>query len=347
MPARPEAKHAFSLELICVLMGITGLVAYAMSKFSSQKIVVIITVVAILGFLLALVGLARQRKSRGGKVRAVAICVLTAIAGAYLVLFIIFAFFQDTIANQTAAFFQRHPLSLQDAQALNTANVEELVFTAADGAVLRGWLVRNSQEAKSPLVIYFDGSGSKTWEMVPFAQKLDGWSMALVPYRGFGQSEGTPTQANAFNDAALIFDTFAGRPDIDPTRIVSAGYSLGTGIAVYLSKQRPTVGTILVAPFDRTIIPGIRPSPIFAPLSAILKPYFDSASRAPAIRSPMLCLIGSADQAVPNERSLKLVSQWAGETVVKTYPNEDHGLLLHNNGSWADIRAFLRRFERN
>jgi hypothetical protein len=43
------------------------------------------------------------------------------------------------------------------------------------------------------------------------------------------------------------------------------------------------------------------------------------------------------------ERSLKLSRSWGDETVVKTYPGEDHGLLAHENSSWADILAFLRQ----
>ena len=69
--------------------------------------------------------------------------------------------------------------------------------------------------------------------------------MALVNYRGFGPSTGTPSQAHVFADRdADLRHARTGRPDVDPRRIVAMGYSLGTGV-FYLAEQRPVVGTIL------------------------------------------------------------------------------------------------------
>ena len=63
------------------------------------------------------------------------------------------------------------------------------------------------------------------------------------------------------------------------------------------------------------------------------------------IKTPPLVLIGSADSTVPPELSQKLAGQWGGVTDIKTYPGEDHDLLLHNNSSWTDIASFLRTLE--
>ena len=167
----------------------------------------------------------------------------------------------------------------------------------------------------------------------------------MINYRGFGQSEGTPSQATAFADATFIYDTLTQRPDIDAGHVVAMGYSLGTGIAVYLSEQRPVAGTVLAAPYDSLTLIGLKHPPLYAPLSGILKRYFDSISRAPGIKNPLLVLIGSADPVIPPELSQKLAGQWGGVTDIKTYSGEDHDLLLHNNSTWADIKAFLQTLE--
>jgi cephalosporin-C deacetylase-like acetyl esterase len=101
------------------------------------------------------------------------------------------------------------------------------------------------------------------------------------------------------------------------------------------------MGTILVSPYDQWSLIGLKQSPLFAPLSGIMKPYFDSLSRAPVTRTPLLCLLGAEDGVVPPSRSLNLVNAWAGETEVLSYPGEDHGLLFHDNTSWTDIHEFL------
>jgi pimeloyl-ACP methyl ester carboxylesterase len=142
-----------------------------------------------------------------------------------------------------------------------------------------------------------------------------------------------------------MYDALTQRPDIDPDRVVALGYSLGTGVATYLSEQRPTAGTVLVAPYDRQTLIGLKRPPLYAPLMGLMHHYFDSISRAPGIKTPLLVLIGSADSVVPPELSQKLAGQWGGVTDIKTYPGEDHDLLLHHNSSWTDIAAFLRTLE--
>jgi pimeloyl-ACP methyl ester carboxylesterase len=334
-------RTSLCLQIIGVLLGVMGLVAYAISKFSSGRTVVIVTAVGVLGCLGMLIILAVRAKRFGPIVGRIAATLIAVVLGMYLVLFGLIYFFQDTIANEANAFFQPRGISAAAAQALVAGDVEALDWATPDGARLAGWLVKNPSAARAPLIVFFDGSGAETWKMIPYARRLAGWSVALVNYRGFSPSTGTPSQAHAFADATLIYDTLAQRSDVDPNRIVAIGYSLGTGIAVHLAAQRPVAGTILVAPYDSQSLIGLKQSPVFAPLAGIMHRYFDSLSAAPGIRSPLLCLIGAADPVIAPERSLKLVSQWGGATTVRTYAGEDHNLLLHENSSWADISAFL------
>ncbi|MCS7459844.1 lysophospholipase [Paenibacillus doosanensis] len=111
------------------------------------------------------------------------------------------------------------------------------------------------------------------------AIQQSGWSVAAINYRGFGLSEGAPTQENAFNDAALIYDYFIQRQDIDRERIVPMGYSLGTGAAVHLSNLRATKGTVLVAPFHNRTDKISRLFHLsYFPMSVIFKQPFNSIS---------------------------------------------------------------------
>ncbi len=170
---------------------------------------------------------------------------------------------------------------------------------------------------------------------------LSGWSVALINYRGFGLSEGTPTQARVLADSLVIYDTLTARKDIDASHVVVMGYSLGTGVAVSLSEQRPVAATILVSPYDYWTLIGVKKTPLYTPLSGLMKHYFDSISYAPEITTPLLCLIGSNDTSVPPALSRRLADAWGGEKTVVEYPAEDHGLLFHTNNSWSDIKNFL------
>ena len=250
------------------------------------------TAAGILGFMAALVVLTIRLIRFGLIVRAIAGTLLAVVVGTYLILFPLIYFFQDAIADGTSAFFQPRGIAAEVAQALIADDVEALDFVTPDGARLAGWLVLDTKTASAPLVIFFDGSRSETWRAIPNPRKLAGWSVALVNYRGIGPSTGTPSQAHTFADATLIYDTFARRPDVDPSRTVAMGYSLGTGVAVHLAERRPVAGTILVAPYDSQTLIGLKRSPIFAPLAGMMHRYFDSLS--PRRASTARCSVSSA-----------------------------------------------------
>jgi pimeloyl-ACP methyl ester carboxylesterase len=329
------------MQIACILLGITGLLALAFSKFTSGRLVVIITGLGILGFFITLILLTIHLKAFWPIVKAIGKSLLFVILGTYVILFIFVYFFQDTIANQTSSFFQPKTISSETAQALVSSDTSAIDLVTPDGFHLRGWMVHNATGAKSPLIIYFGGSGSESSELIPLVKQIPGWSVALINYRGFGRSEGVPTQSNVLNDAVFIYDTLSNRPDIDASQIVSMGHSLGTGVATYLSGRRPTMATILVSPYDHWSLIGVKQSSIYTPIIRIMKPYFNSIAIAPGIKTPALILIGSNDTFVPPERSQKLADSWGITANQVLYQGEDHGLLFHTNSSWSDIKDFL------
>ena len=329
------------LQWFGIFLGIAGMAAYAASKFVSGRIIVLVTVAGVVGFMLTLAFLAWHQKSVKRFIISAAISLVAVVAGTYLILFLFLLFFQDAVANHTSIFFQPQSIAEAEARAVVVTGVEPFEVTTSDGLVLKGWLAKNSSKAKSPLVIYFGGSGSEASQMIPYTKNLRGWSVALVNYRGFGLNAGTPGQADVLADATRIYDALATRTDIDAMRIVSMGYSLGTGVAVHLASQRPVAGVILAAPYDSLTIIGVKQTPLYKPLSGIMKRYFDSASIAPQITAPLFCLVGGQDQAIPPELSMKLVDLWGGTARVEIYEGEDHDFLIHENSSWDDILSFL------
>jgi pimeloyl-ACP methyl ester carboxylesterase len=342
MSAKPFLRSQLRLLCLCIGLGVLGLGAYAASKFTPGKPVVVITGIGILGFIICLLLLAFRLKRFWHIVAATGVSLVSVLGVTYILLFLFIFFFQDTVADRTGSFFQPKLIPSEAAKAIVSSDVQALDLTAPDGVHLRGWMVRNSSEAKTPLIIYFGGSGSESSEMIPYARTLAGWSVALVNYRGFGLSDGTPTHSTVLADSLFLYDLLTARSDIDAGHVVSMGYSLRTGVAVSLSSQRPVIGTILVSPYDHWSLIGVKRSPLFIPLSGVMKPFFNSIMMAPVIESPLLCLVGSNDTSVPPQLSTNLAGEWRGETKLIEYPREDHGLLFHDNNSWKDIENFLQ-----
>ena len=219
--------------------------------------------------------------------------------------------------------------------------VIEIEARAADGTRLHGWLRHGAEEAARPgLVVYFGGNAEEVSGQVLDADALAPWSLAAFNYRGYGLSEGRPSEAALVADALVAYDRFAVREDVDPARIVVFGRSLGGGVAVQLAAARPVRGIVLVSPFDSLKSVGRRHYP-FVPVSLLLRHPFDSVARAPDIEAPLLVLAGERDRIVPSTHSKRLFDAWRGPKRWVLLPGADHnGIHLHP-GYWPAIREFL------
>jgi len=216
--------------------------------------------------------------------------------------------------------------------------VEEIAVATADGLHVRGWLARGTP-SPAPLIVYYGGNAENVARQA-FEPWPEGWSLALVNYRGYGASEGRPSERALYVDAELVFDALARRPDVDPARIVLAARSLGTGVATYVATRRPVRGLVLISPFDSMVALARHHYP-FLPVRLLLKHRFDSIARAPGIRVPLLAIVGERDSVIPPGHSRRLHDVWGGPKHWVAVPGADHNDLGRQRAFWEPVRAFL------
>jgi pimeloyl-ACP methyl ester carboxylesterase len=218
--------------------------------------------------------------------------------------------------------------------------VADLVFPTADGTRVRGWLV-GSGVGRAPLVLYYGGNAEEvSWQAREAGWPAD-WSLALVNYRGYGGSEGKPSERSLFADALVALDALAGRPDVDPSRIVLFGRSLGSAVAVHVAAERPVAAVILVSPFESMIEVGRRHYP-WLPVGLLLRHPFDARSRVPAIRVPLLAIVAEQDTIIPPVHSKRLFDAWGGPKRWVAVPRTDHNDVAGAPEFWAAVAGFLR-----
>ena len=240
---------------------------------------------------------------------------------------------------QERMIFFPQPLTADPLKANTGAAIEEVSLVTADQVKLHGWLVKAATtQAPAPLLVYFGGNAEEVSWLVSSAGQYAGWSLLLLNYRGYGRSEGKPGEAELFADALQIYDYAAGRAQ--GGRVAVMGRSLGSGVAVYLATQRPVAGVILVSPYDsvESVAKGIYP---FLPIGLMLKHRFDSQSRAPGIKAPLLCLVASADRVIPRAHSERLYAAWGGPRQWREIRPADHDSLAGAPDYWQAIAAFL------
>ncbi len=242
-----------------------------------------------------------------------------------------------------------YPQSLSDARRAEVArrfpDVQEVSLAAADGTRIHAWFVKSSSSQRAPLVIYFGGNAEEVSWMLegvgdPRIGATPGVAWLLVDYRGYGASEGKPSEAALAADALALYDLAAGLPGVDADRIFAFGRSLGSGVAVHLAAGRRLAGLVLAAPFD-SLVEVARHYYPFLPVSWMLKHRFDSIAHAPRLEMPLLCIIAERDEVVPVERAERLCDAWGGPKRKVVLRGARHNDMDAAAEFWPSIRSFL------
>ena len=219
------------------------------------------------------------------------------------------------------------------------ADAQPLEIVAADGTKLRGW-IRVASPTPAPAVMYFGGNAEEVSGTLADPRWPRDWTIVAINYRGYGTSEGAPSESALVSDALVIYDTIAARSDVDSRRIVAFGRSLGTGVAVKLAAARPLAGVILASPYDSLVALGRTHYPLL-PVSLLLRHRFDSAADARNVHASLLAIVAEHDSIIPVERSQSLYDAWAGPKTWLVVPGTDHNTLSRPNAFWDGTAAFL------
>jgi len=212
---------------------------------------------------------------------------------------------------------------------------DDAYFTAGDGVRLHGWFVPGAggtaeqssigTELRSEAVPLFQGSnvpaalGGATWlwfhgnagnisdrlENLRLLHDELGVNVFIFDYRGYGRSEGSPSEQGTYRDAEAALAYALSRPDVDAERIVYFGRSLGSAVAVELATRRPPFALILESPFT-SMADLARQHYRFLPATGLIRTKYDSLSKIGSVRAPLLVLHGDQDDIVPFEAGKRL-----------------------------------------
>lgn len=221
-------------------------------------------------------------------------------------------------------------------------DVLRVMVPVGDGLALGGWLARpnDAGAARLPLLIYFGGNAEEVSWMVEMSARFAGWGLLAVNYRGYAGNPGSPGETAIAADAIAIHDWALQRADVEPTRIVVLGRSLGSGAAVHLAAARKLAGVVLVTPFD-SLAAVAQNLYRFIPVGMLLRHPFDSHARAPAIDTPLLAVVAANDTVIPPAHARRLFDAWRGPKEWALIPRTDHNSIDGAAAYWNTIAAFL------
>jgi fermentation-respiration switch protein FrsA (DUF1100 family) len=223
---------------------------------------------------------------------------------------------------------------------------------AADGVRLSAVLLR--QPGATRTILYFGGNGFTierfgAWVAGVFAPL--GVNLMIVDHRGYGRSEGRPTQANLEADGVAAFDYLTGTLGADPAGVIVHGQSLGSFIAGHVAAQRPTGGVVLESSATTTEewvaanLRGARRLIVRAEIEENLRGRGNLANMA-RIEEPLLILVGAADRTTPPGLSQALYAASPlppDRKFLVIVPRAGHTDALPRPEAIAAYRAFLSR----
>ena len=222
------------------------------------------------------------------------------------------------------------------------ANVELVRFATADGIELDGWFLR-APEASAPItIIVFNGNAGNRSHRIELADALGqhGFQVLLMDYRGYGGNAGAPSERGLVEDSRAAFAYIVSRRDVDASRLVYFGESLGAAVAVGLASEHPPAALILRSPFTSLSDVGQHHYP-FLPVRLLLRDRYPSLDRIRTINAPLLVIAGDRDGIVPIDQSRRLfdVAQDPKELlVIEGADHNDYALLAGNEMVEAIVR---------
>jgi fermentation-respiration switch protein FrsA (DUF1100 family) len=209
-----------------------------------------------------------------------------------------------------------------------------------DGITHRVWIVPAEGEPVATVVVFNGNAGNK-------AHRLDlgrnlaaqGLEVALFDYRGYGDTEGSPSEEGLLTDAEAVAAIV---PDSN-LPVVFFGESLGGGVATGVAIRRPPDALVLRSPFA-SLADMARAHYPFVP-SFLIRDRYPVESQIATLNLPLLVVLGTADSIVPPGQSRRVFEAAAGpkELVEMEGLNHNDPGLSSSPKLAATVRDFLRR----
>ena len=222
---------------------------------------------------------------------------------------------------------------------------EDVYFSTADGLTLNGWFVPGEKEMTW---LWFPGNAGNISYRLDNLRLLHhrlSLNIFIFDYRGYGRSQGRPSEEGTYLDAEAALTYLRSRRDIDPEAIIFFGRSLGSAIAVNLATKHKCLGLILESPPSSLVGMMKRLFPSLPPEELPIK--YDSLSKIKRISVPLLILHGDCDEVVPFFMGRKLYEAANEPKQFYTIENAGHNdtYMVGGEEYFQAIASFIESVE--
>jgi abhydrolase domain-containing protein 17 len=231
--------------------------------------------------------------------------------------------------------FLPQPSSYQD-------NEDILKIKTEDNKNISAIYLANSQAKYT--ILYAHGNAEDLGYIQPRLKKIRdlGFSVFGYDYRGYGTSEGTPTEKAAYQDIDSVYNYLTQKLNISPQEIIVFGRSVGGGSAIDLAARKPVAGLIVEGSFTsifRVVVP--------VPLLPFDK--FTNLDKIKKVKCPVLIMHGTIDKVIPFSHGEKLFAAVSSPKLSLWVEAAGHNDLFFVAGEkyWQMLKKFANLVEKN
>jgi abhydrolase domain-containing protein 17 len=177
------------------------------------------------------------------------------------------------------------------------------------------------------IILYSHGNASDLGNLRPTLDRLHKWGFSVLAYdyRGYGTSNGSPSENNAYQDADAAYSYLTKELKIPPQQIIIYGQSLGGGAAAELAAKYPVAGLIL----ESTFTSAFR---VVVPISILPFDKFTNQDKLSKVRCPVLVMHGEVDETIPIQHGQRLYASASEPKQFLEIPGAGHNDFMEVAG---------------
>ena len=221
---------------------------------------------------------------------------------------------------------------------------EEVHLTAADGVKITGWFVP-AHEAKYTILFFHGNAGniSHRLDTVNLYHRL-GFNVFIIDYRGYGQSEGRPSEAGSYLDAEAAWQHLVEDRQLRPEQIIIVGRSLGGGIASWLAQHYQAGALVLESTFTSIPDMAARQYP-FLPVRPLTRVRYNTLARVSTLTMPIFIVHSPHDEVIPYDHG-RQIFEAASEPkqFLKTVGGHNDGFLISQEIYALELKGFIEKY---
>ena len=223
---------------------------------------------------------------------------------------------------------------------------ETLAFTTDDDITLHGWFLP-VEKPRATLLFFHGNAGniSHRLDSLEIFHRL-GLAVLIFDYRGFGQSEGWPTEPGNYRDAEAAWRFLTEQMKLPPGEILLFGRSLGAAIAAHLASRHPIKGLILESAF--TSVPDMAADlyPLF-PVRSLSRFQFDTRAYLESVTCPVLVVHSPDDEIIPFKHGRQLFqAARQPKQFLEISGSHNQGFLQSGNSYREGLERFITTSDR-